>query len=303
MPNRSFIGVILLLLLSACATTDESSEKSLNKTVMQTPLAVGITAPISVEEARKDALQLEALFTESLGEAVNVTVFPTYDDLVNSIVSGVLDLAWMPPLAYVKARRQAMVIPIRKAVRAGHASYKSVLFTKSDSSMRSPADLKGAKVGWVSKLSSSGYLFPRVLLIDAGIDPVGFFAEEKFYKGHLAVCKAVASGEVDVGATFTDDIFEQVPKSVSACSKMGVFPEGSFKVLSATAEVPSDVIVARVGLPPMMIKSVSTALDGLSNKPNLRELLGRTLDADGFLQVGLGDYISVEHALEVLEGQ
>jgi phosphate/phosphite/phosphonate ABC transporter binding protein len=303
MPIKSFITTVSLLLLSACATTDDNSEPSLKKTVMETPLAVGITAPISIKEAKKDALQLEALFTESLGEPVSVTVYPTYDDLVNSIVSGVLDLAWMPPLAYVKARRQAMVIPIRKAVRAGHASYKSVLFTKIDSSMTSPADLKGTKVGWVSKLSSSGYLFPRVLLMDAGIDPDGLFAEEKFYKGHLAVCKAVASGEIDVGATFTDDIFEQVPKSVSACSKMGVFPEGTFKVLSATAEVPSDVVVARVGLPPMMIKSVSTALDALSNKPNLRALLGRTLDADGFMQVGLADYLSVEHALEVLEAQ
>ena len=53
----------------------------------------------------------------------------------------------------------------------------------------------------------------------------------------------------------------------------------------------------------MMIKSVSTALDALSNKPNLRSLLGRTLDADGFIEVGLGDYHSVERTLELLESQ
>ena len=293
---------MLLALVSGCATTDSESQV-VNKTVMETPLSIGITAPISIQEAQKDAAQLQVVFTESMGEAVTVQVYPSYDDLVSAIVNGVLDLAWMPPLAYVKARRQAMVIPIRKAVRAGHASYKSVLFTRTDSTMRSPADLKGTTIGWVSKLSSSGYLFPRALLLDAGINPSGLFAEERFLEGHLAVCKAVANGTVDVGATFTDDIFEQVPKRVSACSKMGVFPDDTFKVLSATKEVPSDVIVGRVGLPPMTIKSVSTALDALSNKPNLRSLLGRTLDADGFIEVGLGDYHSVERTLELLESQ
>ena len=215
---------MLLALVSGCATTDSESQV-VNKTVMETPLSIGITAPISIQEAQKDAAQLQVVFTESMGEAVTVQVYPSYDDLVSAIVNGVLDLAWMPPLAYVKARRQAMVIPIRKAVRAGHASYKSVLFTRTDSTMRSPADLKGTTIGWVSKLSSSGYLFPRALLLDAGINPSGYFAEERFLEGHLAVCKAVANGTVDVGATFTDDIFEQVPKRVSACSKMGVFSQ------------------------------------------------------------------------------
>ena len=301
MIRKLIVCVGLFAFIAGCATDGETNLP--NKTKMETPLSLGITAPISIKEAQKDAQQLEVLFTESMGEAVTVQVYPSYDDLVVAIVSGALDLAWMPPLAYVKARRQAMVIPIRKAVRAGHASYKSVFFTRTDSNMRSPADLKGSKIGWVSKLSSSGYLFPRVLLLDAGINPDGLFSEELFLEGHLAVCKAVANGTVDVGATFTDDIFEQTPRSVSACSKMGVFPENTFKVLSATPEVPSDVVVARVGLPPMMIKSVSTALDGLSNKANLRSLLGRTLDADGFIAVGLGDYHSVEHALEVLESQ
>ena len=158
-------------------------------------------------------------------------------------------------------------------------------------------------MGWVSQLSSSGYVF-RVLLIEAGINPNGFFGEEIFLEGHLAVCEAVANGDVDVGATFTDDIFEKkTPKRVSACAKMGVFADDTFKVLSATKEVPSDVIAARVGLGHGMIKSVGTALDGLTNVKDLRAKLGRSLDADGFIEVGLADYSEVERNLEILESE
>ncbi|MBL91780.1 MAG: hypothetical protein CMH56_08235 [Myxococcales bacterium] len=292
-----------LVLATGCGGHESASKAPLKKPVMQTPLTLGITATISFEIAKKDGTRLEQLMSESLGEPVSIQVYASYSSLVDALVAGMLDLAWMPPLAYVKARRQAQVIPIRKATRAGHASYKSVLFTKKDSKLKSPADLKGTRVGWVSQLSSSGYVFPRVLLMDAGINPNGFFGEEVFLDGHLAVCEAVANGTVDVGATFTDDIFEQIPKRVSACAKMGVFADDTFKVLSATPEVPSDVIVARVGLDPMMIKSVGTALDGMANIKDLRAQLGRSLDADGFIEVGMSDYMEVERALEVLESE
>ena len=303
MKRFSYLVLVFVWIGVGCATGGSGESAPMKKMTVQTPLSLGITATISFELAQKDGKELEKILSESLGETVSVQVYASYSALVDALVAGMLDLAWMPPLAYVKARRQAQVIPIRKATRSGHASYKSVLFTRTDSSFKSPADLKGSRVGWVSKLSSSGYVFPRVLLMDAGINPSEFFGQEIFLDGHLAVCEAGANKKVDVGATFTDDIFEQVPKRVSACSKMGTFSEGTFKVLSATREVPSDVVTARVGLDPLMIKSVGTALDGLVNIKDLRKRLGRSLDADGFIEVGMGDYLEVERALEVLESE
>ena len=91
MMRKLTLFTVILALVSGCATTDSESQV-VNKTVMETPL-IGITAPIRHSGSTKRCGTIVSFLLESMGEAVTVQVYPSYDDLVSAIVNGVLDLA------------------------------------------------------------------------------------------------------------------------------------------------------------------------------------------------------------------
>ena len=103
---RSFIALLAVAVQSvACGGHQGTSKTKMKKPMMQTPLTLGLTATISFEISKSDGRVLESMLSESLGEPVSVQVYASYSALVDALVAGMLDLAWMPPLAYVAAIR------------------------------------------------------------------------------------------------------------------------------------------------------------------------------------------------------
>lgn len=64
------------------------------------------------------------------------------------------------------------------------------------------ADLRGKRIGWVSKLSAAGYVMPRLFLEAMGMMPEGLFAEERLAGTHARLASMLLSGEVDAIATY-----------------------------------------------------------------------------------------------------
>ena len=76
---------------------------------------------------------------------------------------------------------------------------------RADAKAKSLDDLKGAKMGWVARGSASGRAFPRAYLSRRGIDPASYFGRNLDFADHEAVCRAGQEGQVDAGATFSDE--------------------------------------------------------------------------------------------------
>jgi phosphonate transport system substrate-binding protein len=100
----------------------------------------------------------------------------------------------------------------------------------------------GLRVAWVEPSSASGYLLAKAHLLRAGINPVHVFTVQDFLGSHDAVCKAVAAGTYDLGATFSDQTSNAT--RVSGCE--GALGKNATKlsVVTVTDEVPNDVLVA-----------------------------------------------------------
>lgn len=257
------------------------------------PLTIGINKAAGAAQAEKAVSVLPKLLGGPLGREVRVKVTADYDELSIALLAGTLDLAWMSPLSYVNARTQNKgIVPVAKAMRNGSLYYRAAFIVPKDSQLWSLKDLKGNKVAWVSKSSTSGYLFPRALLKRQGIDADTFFSEQIMAGSHDAACKMVIDGNVAAAATFADEPGEGATFKADGCGPAA----GAVRILAKTGPISNDVLVARSGLPADEVKAIAELLGTMSGNPGIRE----AFRADGFGIAQESDFDPVEQASKLL---
>jgi phosphate/phosphite/phosphonate ABC transporter binding protein len=272
------------LLTAATATADDS-------------LTFGISQPYGAEAAQKVPAVVEPYLSKALKVPVKVVRFATSDELADALGAGKVDLAWITPLAFVRAsQKNPGVAALSKATRRGSLFYRAAYVVKAGSPLTSLASLKGKKVAFVSKTSTSGYLFAREMLAKESLNPDGFFGEEVFAGDHLAVCKAVREGKVDVGATFASEPAEGKEVVPTGCEDAP--PLSDFKVLASTGNLPNEVIAARDFFPPTRVNDVIAAFGRMDGSPEGKKAL-EAFRVDGWGVAVEGDFAPVLDLLRV----
>jgi phosphonate transport system substrate-binding protein len=281
--------VTVVLLLSSLALGGDPKAAPAKK-----PLTFGMSHPYGEEQAQKAKALIEPYLTKALGSQVTVQLFPTYDELSDALATNKVDLAWITPLAFVQAsQKHRDVTALSKAMRAsdGGLFYRSVFIVKADSKVADLKGLAGKKVAWVGKLSASGYLFPRALLKEQGLDPDKLFAAESFAGDHPSVCKAVRDGTADVGATFAAEPKEGAAPEATGCTDAG--PITDFKVVASTPNLPNEVIAHSPEFPPMRVNDVLIAFGRMGNSADGKKVLADAFRAQGFGVAVEGDFEQV----------
>jgi len=119
------------------------------------------------------------------------------------------------------------------------------------SCMADLSKVKGKRVAFTSESSTSGYLFPALQLIQAGIDPVNDITPI-FTGGHDAAVVAVYNGDADVGVSYDDARRTLRKEKVDVGDKVIVF--------NITSEVPNDVVAASSLLPDTLQTAIYQAI-------------------------------------------
>lgn len=164
---------------------------------------------------------------------------PTYADLVDSLAENRVDIAWLAPMAYARAR-QLGAVGLFEVARDGRRDPRALLIGRAPRVV-SFADLVGARAAWVDPWSTSGYALQRRALLDNGIDP-SVFSAQAFLGTHDAVGLALASGRADVGGMV--GLLDRERNSVS-----GAWPDDApIVILAMSDRLPSEVIAVGPGL-------------------------------------------------------
>lgn len=128
----------------------------------------------------------------------------SYSAVVESVVNGHTGLANLSPIIYVLAVEDG-VHPLAVNWSHGADSYHSYVATRAETDIETLADIEGKTIAMVDPLSTSGGLFPRYMLAEAGLDagdvdtePSDFDIEWAF--GHGASLEALQEGHVDAAA-------------------------------------------------------------------------------------------------------
>ena len=228
------------------------------------------------------------------GIPVRVTVASDYAAVIEALRNRTADLAFVHPGGYVLASREAKARIVAKNLWHGKASFTSRIYVRRESGITSLEELRGRTIAFVDPASSSGYIYPMVLLIKRGLvtnrDPKTFFREVVFSGAHDASMRALLNGHVDAIASF-DMAREQYLKEPAERDRLIVVAE--------TEPIPEAGIAARDGLDPAVVTRVRAALLQIRG-PAHADLLKRLYDIDGFEPAEDREYDPVRAAIELL---
>jgi phosphonate transport system substrate-binding protein len=153
----------------------------------------------ATEQTRKFG-PIAAYLEKRLGMKVEFTPVSDYPAAVEAMVNKKVDLVWFGGFTFVQAniRSGGKVVPL--AQREEDTRFQSVFIAKTDSGIKSLADMKGKQVSFGSPSSTSGHLMPRSFLMQAKIDAEKDFKRIAYSGAHDATIASVVSGKVDAAA-------------------------------------------------------------------------------------------------------
>ena len=247
------------------------------------PLQVGLIPNENPEEVEAQYQPLEDYLKKELGRGVELSVPTTYNAVVEAMVSGELDLAYLGGLTYVQARQRADLHPLFTEINphTGTTKYRSLIIVPADSDIQEVEDIEGKTFAFGSVSSTSGSLYPSIMLDKAGIDYRTALGEKIYTGGHDATAQAVANGRVDAGG-LEDRILYDLEEE-------GVIDESKIRVIEESAPIEGYPWVVRDALSEKTEKELTNAYLGIED-PELLDLLR----AEGYAKVQASDYDYVE---------
>ena len=277
------LALVLALVAAAPVTAQTTDRLHLVLTPSQKPTDLLATG----EEFARELAKL-------VGMPVRVTVASDYAAVIEALRNRTADLAFVHPAGYVLANREAKAMILARNLWHGKASFTSRIYVRKESGITKLEELKGKTIAFVDPASSSGYIYPMVMLIQRGLvqnrDPKTFFREVVYAGAHDAGMRALVNGHVDALASF-DLAREQYLKDPAEREKIAFVAE--------TPPIPEAGIAARDGLDPAVFAKVRAALLQIRG-PAYASLLKRLYDIDGFEAADDRDYAPVRAAIDLL---
>ncbi len=261
----------------------------------ETPVTLVFTPSRDPTALKEAANAFATTLTRLSGVPIRALVASDYAGVIEALRSRRVELAFVHPVGYVLANREAGCQILVRDVWQGKTAYTARFYVRKDSGIQRVEDLRGKTVAFVDPASSSGYIYPMVLLIKQGLvrdrDPKSFFKEALFSGTHEAALRAVLQGRVDAAASFdtAPPLYLKDPALVA-----------QFAWVGETPEIPEAGICARPGVPAETLARIKRGLlsmKGPEHAAVLRDIYG----IDGFIEAADGDYQPVREAMALMD--
>lgn len=250
-------------------------------------------------ENQHEVLQKAKPIVEALRRGLHMPVKPfvaaDYPGVVEAMNGGKLDVAFYSPAALVMAEKVAGARVILKAIYQGRSHYFSSIIVRADSPIKSLKDLKGRTFAFVDPGSTTGGVYPKLMLLNAGLNPEKDFARVIYAGGHDAAVLAVFNRKVDAAATFANDTqgrdvpWRRVLKGPDA---------EQIRPLAYSKPIPNGAIAVSRRLDPALVEKVRATFKGLNATAQGQRDLSKMYLMDGFVPATSADYDPVREAFE-----
>jgi len=237
---------------------------------------IGILGGENAQDRMSSNECVRAYVQELLGVETKIFTPADYDGVIQGLLGGSLDMAWLGASAYAKTYLtdpEAVDVVLVKTNLDGSYAYHSIGFARKDSGITSLADMKGKKFGFGDPNSTSGYLIPSVEIpqeTGASMANGDYFGEVVFTGGHEQTIVAVVNGDVDAGVTWADGqgAWEDGYNSgaLRKAADSGIVDMNDIVEIWKSKPIPEGPIVLRRALPETVKAQVTEFLNGLHAK-------------------------------------
>ena len=171
---------------------------------------IGILGGENAQDRMNSYECLRGYTEERLGVPAKLFAPADYNGVIQGLLGGTLDMAWLGASAYAAVHLQdpEAVEPVLVKINLdGSYGYHSIGFARKDAGIESLEDMQGKVFGFGDPNSTSGYLIPSIEIpqtTGATMESGDYFGEVKFTGGHEQTIVAVNNGDVDGGVTWAD---------------------------------------------------------------------------------------------------
>lgn len=257
-----------MVLLAGTALAGCGSDEPTTAGGLPATLRVGLIPNISPDKQKAQYEPLRAYLAGKLGVQIELFVATDYAGVVAALIAKKIDIAYMGGLTYAQAKAQAGgVVPLVTEIdeETGTTKYFSALVARKDAAYTSAKDVvaAGASVALGDIASTSGSLYPRVMLVAAGakcdkadLTKCPPLKSVTFTGGHDAAAQAVVKGSTEVAGLEL--------RILHRLEKQGTVPAGALKVVEKM-EVQGYPWVAREDLSDQARQSIVAAYEGITD--------------------------------------
>ena len=197
-----------------------------------------------------------AAIETALGVPVKVFTPADYDGVIQGLLGGTLDMAWLGASAYAKVYLtdpNAVDLALTKQNIDGSTGYYSIGFARKDSGITTIEDAKGKAFAFAEPNSTSGYLVPAAELSAKYGTLENYFSEVKMSGGHEQTIVGVANGDFAAGVSWADGLgnWEDGYNSGAfrKASDAGLVDMNDIVQIWQSALIPEGPMVVRAALP------------------------------------------------------
>ncbi len=181
---RALAGVCLAVALNATARADDHpDELYFGSVAMDIPAAMYVRLR-----------PLTEYLSKSLNRPVTLKLSSDLSKAADAVAKGKVDIAYLTPVAYIKAQRAGNVRLVAKTVTRGSSSFRLMIVVRADGPIHSINDLVGKNFAF----GDPAAILQRAVVVNAGIklEELGSY---KFLGHYDNIARGVLSGDFDAG--------------------------------------------------------------------------------------------------------
>lgn len=259
------LKVFLLFFMVSASSTAISEEK---KEILLGSVAMDIPAVM-----HKRLSPLTRYLSDRLGMPVSLKLSPNMGAAISEIATRSVDIAYLTPVAYLKAHKRGGAQIIAKTVTKGKASFRLMVVVKDDSPIKSVNDLAGKSFAFGDKRA----LLQRAALVGGGM-PLDKLGSYEFIGHYDNIASAVMHGDFDAGILKDTMAFKWEGKGL--------------RILYATPDLPPYNVAVSGDISPELLAKIKKAfldLDG-DNPNHLKVIKALDKKYNGFAETSDAEY-------------
>lgn len=259
---------------TAPAQVSDLNDKGWPKSIAK--LSVGVI-PLEDQVQQQSRLKpLTDFVSARIGVPVETSITTSYAALVQAQKNKQVVMGYYGALSFLLAEQQfgALAIMVDSPDGKTPGKYNSYIVAGKNTGITTLADVKGKDFVFADPASTSGNLFPRSMMLEAGIDP-NKDVKGRFAGNHQNVILAVARGQAPAGGTNN--------LSVDSAIRQGVIQKDDLTIIKVSPDIPNGPYTVHPELDKRALAKIQEAYGAFTDLEALKalELVGPLIPTDG----------------------